>query len=333
MLFMKKALMGLGAFLLILWGGAGTQSNSTLLQGGGFLGLIIGLVVLYIFAKMAWRAMGCLPSIMIIFGIIVFIIYAIGGFNNGVSNVGVTLKSFLGQQTSQRSSVSQDSEILIDEEDMPEEMFEEDFYEEEESQASAPVSEPAPRPQQQPDTFRKLMGAFGGQQNQQQAPALNMNELPVVSGRVSVVTGDTLRMKGKYISLYGIDAPEIDQTCANKSGRSYHCGKAAARWLSDWLINADAEVDCRILQKDSKGNMVGVCSLGPYDIGAAMANAGWAVAYTKYTDIYVPYEQQARQQRVGLWQGRFYKPWDWRKIKASKPKIKVKKPKKKNFWD
>lgn len=333
MLFMKKALMGLGAFLLILWGGAGTQSNSTLLQGGGFIGLIIGLVVLYIFAKMAWRAMGCLPSIIIIFGIIVFIIYAIGGFNNGIANVGVTLKSFLGQQTQQRNADGQNSVMLVDEEDMPGEMFEEDFYEEDEEQPSSTASAPAPQAQQ-PDTFRKLMGAFGGQQNQQQtAPALNMKELPVVSGRVSVVTGDTLRMKGKYISLYGIDAPETDQACANKSGRSYLCGKAAARWLSDWLINADVDVECRILQKDSRGNMVGVCSLGPYDIGAAMVNAGWAVAYTKYTDIYVPYEQQAQQQRVGLWQGRFYKPWDWRKIKTSKPKITVKKPKKKGFWD
>ena len=62
MMFIKKLIMGIAAFFLILWGGAGTQSNNMLLQGGGFIGLIIGLVVLYIFAKMAWRAMaGCLP--------------------------------------------------------------------------------------------------------------------------------------------------------------------------------------------------------------------------------------------------------------------------------
>ncbi len=331
MLFLKKALMGFGALLLILWGGAGTQSSSTLAQGGGFIGLIVGLVVLYIFAKMAWRAMGCLPSILIILGILVFIIYAIGGFNNGISNVGITLKSFLGQQTEQRTASQQQEAMLIDPEDMPDETLEEELLAEDEYSENNNGSSQEAVPQAQPDTFRKLMSSLSG--NKQQAPAVNMQDLPVVSGRVSVITGDTLRMKGKYISLYGIDAPELNQTCANRSGRSYHCGKAAARWLSDWLINADVGVDCRILQKDSRGNMVGVCSLGPYDIGAAMANAGWAVAYTKYTDIYVPYEQQAQQKRVGLWQGRFYKPWDWRKIKAQKPKIKVKKPKKKGFWD
>lgn len=80
MFFLKKFLLGFGALFLILLGGAGTQSQSTLLQGGGFLGLIIGLVVLYIFAKMAWRAMGCLPSVFLILAIVVFIVYAIGGF-------------------------------------------------------------------------------------------------------------------------------------------------------------------------------------------------------------------------------------------------------------
>ena len=84
MLFVKKALLGFGALFLILLGGAGTQTQSTLLQGGGFLGLIIGLIVLYIFAKMAWRAMGCLPSLFLIAAIVVFIMYAIGAFSGGV---------------------------------------------------------------------------------------------------------------------------------------------------------------------------------------------------------------------------------------------------------
>ena len=82
------------------------------------------------------------------------------------------------------------------------------------------------------------------------------------------------------------------------------------------------------MQQDKKGNIVGTCALGEYDLGAALVNAGWAVAYTKYTDIYVPYEQQAQLNGNGLWQGKFYKPWDWRALQAQKPKIKVIKPKK-----
>ena len=98
MLFLKKFLLGLGALVLILVGGSGTQSSSLILQGGGFVGLIIGLVALYIFTKMAWRAMGCLPSFLVVIGIIVFILYAIGAFNNGIGGVGQSLQTFLGRQ-------------------------------------------------------------------------------------------------------------------------------------------------------------------------------------------------------------------------------------------
>ena len=84
MLFLKKFLLGLGALVLILAGGSGTQSSNMILQGGGFIGLIIGLIALYIFTKMAWRAMGCLPSFIVVIGIVVVHPYAIGAFNNGI---------------------------------------------------------------------------------------------------------------------------------------------------------------------------------------------------------------------------------------------------------
>ena len=54
--------------------------------------------------------------------------------------------------------------------------------------------------------------------------------------------------------------------------------------------------------------------------------------------IYVsqtPYEYQARENLRGLWQGQFYKPWDWRVMQTKKPKIKITRPKKakKNLLD
>lgn len=92
--FSEKSTFGAGRLNPDFIGGSGTQSSSLLLQGGGFIGLIIGLVVLYIFGKMAWRAMGCLPSFLVVISIIAFILYAIGGFNNGIGGVGQSLRSF-----------------------------------------------------------------------------------------------------------------------------------------------------------------------------------------------------------------------------------------------
>ena len=299
MLFLKKFLLGLGALVLILVGGSGTQSSSLILQGGGFVGLIIGLVALYIFTKMAWRAMGCLPSFLVVIGIIVFILYAIGAFNNGIGGVGQSLQTFLGRQQQAMMSAQQQNggqPMLDDGEYAP--ALDENFdtgIGENAYQRQQP-SQPA-----QGNAFQQFMSSLGGAGQARNDQGFNPQALPSFTSPARVINGDTLQIQGRYFKLYGIDAPEANQTCADKTGRSYNCGRQAALWLKGWI--GDNPLDCRIMQQDKKGNMVGTCALGEYDLGAALVNAGWAVAYTKYTDIYVPYEQQAQLNGNGLWQG------------------------------
>ena len=36
------------------------------------------------------------------------------------------------------------------------------------------------------------------------------------------------------------------------------------------------------------------------------------MAFTKYSKVYVPEEEQARHAQRGLWSGAFIAPWDWR---------------------
>lgn len=320
MVFLKKALLGLGALILIFIGGSGTQSSSLLLQGSGFIGLIIGLVVLYIFGKMAWRAMGCLPSFLVVGSILAFIVYAIGGFNNGIGGIGQSLRSFMGMQGNARQTPQNNSVIMIEETYTP--SLDENFSSEIGSQAKPEPQAQAPQKQ---NAFQQFMSSFGGGQQQQAAPAFNPNNFPAIYSSARVINADTLELQGRYFKLYGIDAPEANQTCADNQGRSYNCGREAAMWLKNWITSN--ELECRVMQQDSKGNMVGTCALGQYDLGAALVNAGWAVAYRKYSDIYVPYERQAQANKRGLWQGRFYMPWDWREMQGKKPKIKVIKPK------
>ena len=345
MMFIKKLIMGIAAFFLILWGGAGTQSNNMLLQGGGFIGLIIGLVVLYIFAKMAWRAMGCLPSFLVISAIIIFILYAIGAFSQGIGGVGTMLKSFLGQGSAPQAQQVRRTQAagalqLLDEQDFEAEIgegfeTEEMYYVEENAVAPQPrEAAPQPQPQQAPQTgtFGQLINSLTGSGEAVSAP-MNPENFPAIYEPARVINGDTLMIAGRYFRLFGIDAPESNQTCADRNGRAYHCGRKAATWLRDWI--QDYPLTCHIMQQDSKGNMVGTCKLGEYDLGAALVNADWAVAYPKYSQVYVPYEYQARENLRGLWQGQFYKPWDWRVMQTKKPKIKITRPKKakKNLLD
>lgn len=309
MQFIKKLAFGLGAFILILWGGAGTQSKSTLLQGGGFLSLVIGLVVLYLFIKMAWRAMGCLPSFMIFAGIVMFIMYAIGAFSNGINGVGGNLKSFLGQAP--RPVANESGIAMINADYAPE---------------SAEIGPDSQSGNENPPAggLQNIVGNISEKFSSRPASS-SMDGLPIVSSPAKVINGDTISLQGHYLRLYGIDAPESNQTCADRHGRSYQCGQKAASWLRDWI--GENDLDCRIMQQDSRGNLVGTCSLGQYDLGAAIVNAGWALAYVKYTDVYAPYESQARENRRGLWSGTFYKPSDWKILQAQQPKIKVIKPK------
>ena len=96
MFFIKKLLLGLAAVVLIYLGGSGTQSSNLLFQGGGIIGIIVGFVVLYLFGKMVWRAMGCIPVLLVICLIVGFVLYAIGAFNGGVGNVVPNVMNFLG---------------------------------------------------------------------------------------------------------------------------------------------------------------------------------------------------------------------------------------------
>lgn len=317
MFFLKKVLLGLGALTLIFIGGSGTQSNSLLLQGGGFIGLVIGLIVLYVFGKMAWRAMGCIPSLIIIICIALFILYAIGGFNNGIGGIGQSLNSFMGRQAAPQQAPGNLN--LMEEDGDYNAAIDENF-----SDGIGSQAQPTPAEQVQDSAIQQIMNAFSGQKAQP-APEFNPANFPAVYSAARVINGDTLEIQGRYFKLYGIDAPESNQSCADRQGRSYNCGREAAVWLKNWITTN--ELECRIMQQDSRGNMVGTCALGQYDLGAALVNAGWAVANTRYTDIYVPYEQQARNNKRGLWQGKFYMPWDWRTLQSKKPKIKVIKPK------
>lgn len=298
--FLKKAVFGFAALFFILVGGAGTQSDSVLLQGGGFIGLIIGLIVLYVFAKMAWRAIGCLPSLLVIAAVVFFILYAIGAFSDGIGGVGQNVRTFLGQGVQTSQEVIANAEIKMPENEGTVNLIGED---------------------QHPILTENMTDMLLPTKKENKPEAFNPLNYPATTGISRVVSGDTLTLNNRVIKLFGVAAPDISQTCADASGRGYKCGQQAIAWLSSWL--ADNEIKCHVLGQDDRGVLTAVCMLGPYDIGAALINAGWAVADTRQTQVYVPYQNQALTNKRGLWQGEFYMPWDWEKIQARKANVKV----------
>jgi endonuclease YncB( thermonuclease family) len=131
---------------------------------------------------------------------------------------------------------------------------------------------------------------------------------PIV-GQASVVDGDTIEIHGTRIRLFGIDAPEGAQTCTVQ-GKATPCGRRAAFALATKI--GRQVVECRPKDEDRYGRVVAVCGVGGEDINAWMVAQGWALAYRYYSRDYVSQEQSASKAKLGLWQGEFEPPWDWR---------------------
>jgi endonuclease YncB( thermonuclease family) len=131
-----------------------------------------------------------------------------------------------------------------------------------------------------------------------------------VFGRVLVTDGDTIVIRDVRIRLEGIDAPETDQICLDRDERRYPCGVKAREALQELI--GDRAVTCVGDEIDQYGRRIMTCSAAGRDINAAMVDAGWALAYVRYSRRYVEQEHSAREHSAGMWAGAFIAPWDWR---------------------
>jgi len=132
-----------------------------------------------------------------------------------------------------------------------------------------------------------------------------------LTGRVvRVADGDTVTLLDRSntqhkVRLYGIDTPERNQPY----------GKAAKNALVGLINNRPVEVV--VVTKDSYGRTVGTLYRDGVNINEAMVAAGYAWWY----QYFAPHEralqeaeQQAREQRLGLWADPHpVPPWDWRR--------------------
>lgn len=133
-----------------------------------------------------------------------------------------------------------------------------------------------------------------------------------ITGRASVIDGDTIEIRHQRIRLFGIDAPEGQQRCYVNS-KPWRCGQHSAFALADLI--GRAWVRCDEKDRDRYGRIVAVCFLGQKNVNAWMVAQGWALAYRHYSKNYVDQEREASAAKRGLWQGVFVFPWDWRRGK------------------
>ena len=140
--------------------------------------------------------------------------------------------------------------------------------------------------------------------------AVFATDVSVASGPASVVDATHLEVAGRQFKLYGIDGPDIDETCDDAAGKEYPCGIDARAALAELVKGGSAS--CLPRGPNENAELLGVCSSGTTDLAEAMIEAGWAIADRPRTLYYEKAEEQARLTKHGLWQGRFVPPGDWR---------------------
>jgi endonuclease YncB( thermonuclease family) len=131
-----------------------------------------------------------------------------------------------------------------------------------------------------------------------------------ISGVPKIREGDQITIGSSRIRLGGIDAPSVDQLCLDTKGERWTCGVAAR----DELIHhaADKTWTCHVSQVDRRGRSVARCEVDGEDIQQWMVKNGWALSYARFSHDYDADEKAAREAKVGMWQGAFIAPWDWR---------------------
>ena len=135
----------------------------------------------------------------------------------------------------------------------------------------------------------------------------------VLTGRASVIDGDTIEISGQRIRFNGIDAPESAQHCNDASGNSYSCGRKSANALDEFLA-ASRPVTCRFVEWDQYGRFVGNCARADgRSVQEWLVGNGYALDWPRYSNgAFAALEAKAKASKLGLWEGEFQKPWEWR---------------------
>jgi endonuclease YncB( thermonuclease family) len=92
------------------------------------------------------------------------------------------------------------------------------------------------------------------------------------SGSARVIDGGTLGIAGTHIRLWGIDAPERQQTCLATNGGVYEFGRDSAAVLLE--LTHGRRVECEERDHDRYDRVVAICRTEIGELNSAMVRRG-----------------------------------------------------------
>jgi len=276
MFFVRIVLLGLGLGGAYL-GTLSFQEGSGVDIAVGAGGIAVAVLCFFFLAKALWRVLGCAATFVIVALIVAGLAYFF--YTSGLLNIGdkKTAAAEAKQTTAAAKTDGKDDDIQALLDALPE-LIDKD-------------AKKAP-------------------QQAEKAPE-GPKKVPIVVGKVSEVSsGDLFKINNVWVRLFGLAAPLPQQTCVNKSGRPYPCGRMVINKLKE-IVGQD-ELFCTVMGADVQGAALSTCIIAKeYDLGVVLIENGLAVALRNITPVYTPYEEEAKAKKIGLWSGSFYMPWDW----------------------
>jgi endonuclease YncB( thermonuclease family) len=132
-----------------------------------------------------------------------------------------------------------------------------------------------------------------------------------IAGIGVAADGDSFRIGDQVIRLFAIDAPELAQSCPTAAGRTWRCGEAAMKRLADIL--ALGAVACEGAERDPYGRLIAECDdWNGNSINATLVAEGMAWAFTRFGDLFVAEERDAKADGLGIWQAPAMPAWEFR---------------------
>tara|TARA_B110000881_G_scaffold172714_1_gene156767 strand:+ start:405 stop:884 length:480 start_codon:yes stop_codon:yes gene_type:complete len=133
---------------------------------------------------------------------------------------------------------------------------------------------------------------------------------PVKSQELKIVDGDTIYLNGEKIRFTGIDTPELKQTCIKDDAKD-SCGITAKQILIDKI--GDNTVECISEDKDQYKRTLAECFVNNESLSSYLVRSGYAFAYRKYSKKFIPDENYAKANQIGMWNMEFEYPWNYRR--------------------
>lgn len=132
-----------------------------------------------------------------------------------------------------------------------------------------------------------------------------------ISGQAKATDSTSIEIGQQRIMLFGVDSVMRKQACM-LDGKLWNCWKSAVADLQALLDQGPVVCDT-IGEPDLYGRVLGRCTVNNQSVNEQLVARGFAVARTNESTDYVAAEAAAKEKKIGLWQGQFVPPSEFRR--------------------